>query len=421
MRIFTNDTIKDAGLSRKLKYLRFTFFICIFIVSVFSLKFNLEYKIYFLNWVLLPSILTILSSPLVYNYSKNFYLASAITVIPAAVCLLVLVWCSGGLDAPGCIWLTAIPLTMAVLLGIKESIFGFVVVGLFIITSYLSQKTGLQANYIKDFADFEFERMFNLIFFSIYSAITSILYVRTESASQRKLKSQKEEIDGLLKILIHDIGTPLTTIGLSLETVKVEENSSFAKTKNLISNSIENIRILLNQIRTMHSAKDGKAAINLTKINLANIINVTCLDLKLRFEQKNIIVKVNSFKNDLFIFADSSIFQHVILTNLLTNAIKFSPVKSVIEINTMIENDRIGIEIRDYGIGIPEDLKKIISKHNEPTSRKGTLGESGTGYGLPLVFDFVKKLGGQIEVDSSEFDRPSFKKGSAFKLWFKQA
>lgn len=418
MTLFSNTALNDVNSARKLKYLRFTFIICLTVIVLFTLRYNLEYGIHFLNWLLVPTIGIILISAFSYNKTKNFYLASSLTVIPTAISLLVLVWTAGGLDAPGCIWLTAIPLTLAVLLGSAESLLGFAVISVFIIASYLCKKSGHQINLIKYHSDFEFERTFNFILFAIYSAFTSILYVRTEAFSQKKLNSQKEEIDSLLKILIHDIGTPLSVMGLTLSTLSTENEASFDKTKNVLSRSIDNIRVLLNQVKTMQAVKDGKAVVLLSATNVKDVIENVVLELKPRFEQKNLDVKINFRHQNKLILADPTILQYVVLTNLLTNAIKFSSIKGVIEINTSSSENRVAIEVRDYGIGMPEDLQKKLSKPFEATTRNGTAGERGTGYGLPLVFDFVKKLNGELNLQSSEVDINSFKKGTAFVIWF---
>lgn len=412
MNFFANHAISDLNSARKLKYLRFTFVICLSMVILFTFRYNVEYKIHFLNWILFPCISIMISSPFVFNKTKNFYLTSALTSIPPALCLLLLVWTAGGLDAPGCIWLAAIPLTMAVLLGATESAVCLIVIGIFIIAAYVCKKTGYEINYIKNQSDFDFERMFNFILFSIYSAGTSILYVHTETAFQRQLNSQKEEIDSLLKILIHDIGTPLTIMGITLSKAKIEKDS--------LARSIENMSALLNQVKAMQAVKDGKTVMNLSPTNLTKIIEDVSQELKPRFDQKEIDLRINIQHDPHFVIADTNILQYVILMNLLTNSIKFSHVKGIIEINTKIANNRIEIEVRDYGIGMPEILKKNIAHRYEATTRKGTSGERGTGYGLPLVVDFIKKLGGDLDLETSETDLDHFKKGTSFKVWLKK-
>ncbi|MBI5670234.1 MAG: PAS domain S-box protein [Chloroflexi bacterium] len=86
------------------------------------------------------------------------------------------------------------------------------------------------------------------------------------------------------------------------------------------------------------------------------------------------------------------------ITNLLTNAIKYSPPEAPIEVSLAVEGDEAVIRVQDHGIGIPEDdLKRLF----EPFHRASNVGQiQGTGLGLAITKQAIEKHGGTISVDS---------------------
>jgi two-component system sensor histidine kinase/response regulator len=83
----------------------------------------------------------------------------------------------------------------------------------------------------------------------------------------------------------------------------------------------------------------------------------------------------------------------------MSNAIKFSPEGSSIEITMKEEGDFAHVSVRDHGVGIaPERLATIFHK-GETTY--GTSGEEGSGLGLQLCADFARKIGGDVSVEST--------------------
>lgn len=77
------------------------------------------------------------------------------------------------------------------------------------------------------------------------------------------------------------------------------------------------------------------------------------------------------------------------------------------------------MRITDYGTGIPVNLKAVLFDIGKQTSREGTSGEIGTGYGMPLVKKFMEAYGGSIEVFSQEQTETSTNHGTEVKLILK--
>jgi len=91
-----------------------------------------------------------------------------------------------------------------------------------------------------------------------------------------------------------------------------------------------------------------------------------------------------------------------VLRNLISNAIKFSHPGGTVLIKVVRLEHEVGISVIDHGLGISEsDLPKLF-KLDSFITRPGTNQEKGTGIGLVLCHDFIKKMGGSITIKSTE-------------------
>jgi two-component system, sensor histidine kinase and response regulator len=92
----------------------------------------------------------------------------------------------------------------------------------------------------------------------------------------------------------------------------------------------------------------------------------------------------------------------IIIDNLISNAIKYSPKGSAIDIKTNKTGDKYSFEIKDHGLGIPaSDMAKLYGRFQKLTARP-TGGEPSNGLGLSIVKDLVDALKGTIECISKE-------------------
>jgi signal transduction histidine kinase len=114
--------------------------------------------------------------------------------------------------------------------------------------------------------------------------------------------------------------------------------------------------------------------------------------------------------NDVAVFADSHMLQ-IVLRNIITNAVKFTPKGGKVTVSATKENNNTAkISVRDTGIGINPDMLGKLFKLNEKTSRKGTDGEPSSGLGLILCWEFVELQQGKIWAESE------VGKGSTFHI-----
>ncbi len=91
---------------------------------------------------------------------------------------------------------------------------------------------------------------------------------------------------------------------------------------------------------------------------------------------------------------------NTVLSNLITNAIKYTPKNGTVKISVSTIANHVKISIVDSGVGIERTKLDNLFKINEVTSTPGTDKEKGTGLGLILCKEFVEKHGGKIGVES---------------------
>lgn len=133
----------------------------------------------------------------------------------------------------------------------------------------------------------------------------------------------------------------------------------------------------------------------------------TVLRRSLMAIEKNITL-TNSIKNDTA-FVDPDMARTVI-RNLISNAIKFTPVDGKIDISSNQQSSLVQVTVSDTGVGISKEQIDKVFALDQKVSTIGTAGERGTGLGLPFCKEMIEKCGGKIWVESV------LDKGSTFQF-----
>lgn len=148
--------------------------------------------------------------------------------------------------------------------------------------------------------------------------------------------------------------------------------------------------------------------LNYEVCNVKELIAESLSPLAISASKKKLIIEL--LCDDELIFNLDKERISIVLRNLISNAIKFSPVGNKITLTAVSENDELKISVIDYGIGMSEDYINKLFKLDEIVSSTGTDGELGSGMGLILCNDILKKHNGKISVQSKEG------KGSTFTI-----
>lgn len=212
----------------------------------------------------------------------------------------------------------------------------------------------------------------------------------------KKVEKMKNEF---VSVVSHELRTPLTSIRGSLGLVAGGATGDLSdKTKEMVDIAVNNsdrlIR-LINDILDIEKIESGKMEIELKPINLLEIIEQTVKSNQGYADQHHINFIIKDDHPEIKINADQDALTQI-LTNLLSNAAKFSPKDSNVEIIVDRIKDKVQVSVKDYGPGIPENFQdKIFDKFAQSDSSDSRQ-KGGTGLGLSISKALIEKMGGGI-------------------------
>ncbi len=235
--------------------------------------------------------------------------------------------------------------------------------------------------------------------------------------SENKLTLANKNKNRFFSIIAHDLRNPIGSMMnlLNLITDKEFVKSQSREELNVVlvemQKSASNTYNLLENLLFWAKDQEGKSSFNPELVVLKDVINQVIGTFLISIDQKKIQTKIDQVDSTLLVFADSNML-NTIFRNLISNAIKFSHLFGEIVVSAKRNENSIIIRIEDSGIGIPKDkVDQLFSSEDNYTS-PGTFNETGTGLGLALCNEFMKKHNGKIEVINKQSN------GAVFQLTF---
>jgi signal transduction histidine kinase len=249
---------------------------------------------------------------------------------------------------------------------------------------------------------------------SLDQVLEKQIYIEEQSKILNLQKDQLQKLnstkDKFFSIIAHDLRSPFQSLmGLSdimVEEFKGNSNTEHKNYARMIQNSSHHIYSLVENLLTWSRTQRDKMSFEPVEIDISSIIGDTLNLLQQNFDQKNISSDKNS-GTDKHGFADKNMIEMVI-RNLITNAIKFTPKDGRIYVSLEENNHDLRVEIRDNGVGITPENQQRLFKIDSNFSNKGTNGEGGTGLGLIICKEFIEKNNGRIWVESKPGEGSSF-------------
>jgi PAS domain S-box-containing protein len=219
----------------------------------------------------------------------------------------------------------------------------------------------------------------------------------TERKEIERLKSE------FISVVSHELRTPLTSIRGSLGLIMGAFSADIPeKVKGLIAiahNNCERLILLINDILDIEKMESGKMRMELKDESLASLTR-QAVEANQAYAQKfNTTIMLASIDEHIHIALDGLRYIQS-LSNLLSNAAKFSPAGSVINVYTKLTPTHIRICVQDHGSGIPEEFQtRIFGKFLQADSSV-TRHQGGTGLGLHITKQIVEQMGGNIGFDT---------------------
>jgi two-component system, OmpR family, phosphate regulon sensor histidine kinase PhoR len=221
----------------------------------------------------------------------------------------------------------------------------------------------------------------------------------------RSLQSMRREFVGNVS---HELRTPLAGIKAIVETLQdgaIEDKELARDFLNKIDSEVDSLTQMVNELIELSRIETGKSKLNLTAVNLNDLLKEVIARLIPQAERKLITVTEHLSDDLPSVQADRDRIQQV-MTNIIHNAIKFTPESGQIKIDSLSSLDSVTVIIADNGIGISkEDLPHIFERFFKADKSRSN---SGSGLGLAIAKHIVQAHNGKIWVESQEG------KGSAF-------
>lgn len=220
----------------------------------------------------------------------------------------------------------------------------------------------------------------------------------TEEASERR--------NQMVQMITHDLRSPLFTIVLIIDKLmrtSEKDNANLASLKS-VKSSAERMTGLAEDFLLYDQLESGDLTFQKNELDVREIVD-KCID-GLTETAENAQVKLLNKTEDQIILSDERRFEQI-LTNLLANAIRFSPKNGTVEVNSQTENSRVKFSVIDEGPGMSShDYKKVFERHFQVAGKS----RSGFGLGLTIVKFLVEGQNGLVGA------RAGLKGGTEF--WF---
>ncbi|EAR01161.1 sensor histidine kinase/response regulator [Maribacter sp. HTCC2170] len=281
---------------------------------------------------------------------------------------------------------------------------------------YERQKESLMAENAKALASqkrYIYAALFILVIFLIVTLIVrrnekiqkrlnTELYDKTAELvkNEKELRDINETKDKLFSIIGHDLRGPIAAFQGLLKLYRGGEidGKEFLQFIPKLGADIDHISFTLNNLlswgRTQMNGSVTKPGI----VSLESLVNenINLLDETAKVKSINI---VNKLTTKTLTWSDNDQID-IVIRNLMSNAIKFTPEKGLITIDAIERSSNWEVSVRDTGVGIDIETQKKIFNKNSNVTTYGTNDEKGTGLGLSLCKEMVEKNNGKIWVES---------------------
>ncbi len=220
----------------------------------------------------------------------------------------------------------------------------------------------------------------------------------------KQLQTQK---DNFLGIASHELKTPLTSLKLYTQFIETNlskqgdlKNAEVAKRMN---SQIDTLTELVNDLLDVTKIQNGKIQLNESEFDFDQLAEEVITEQQMTARHKIIFYKSEIGK----VTADRHRISQV-MSNLISNAIKYSPDADEIIVSTELKDDMIKFRVKDFGIGIPQDKQQKVFEQYYRVSGTKEHTFPGLGLGLYISSEIIKRTGGKIYVHSVEGNGSDF-------------
>jgi signal transduction histidine kinase len=230
--------------------------------------------------------------------------------------------------------------------------------------------------------------------------------INTQKAEIENQRDQLERAnltkDKFFSIIAHDLKNPFHSI-MGFTDLLTKNYGDFEDEKkleflNLIKVSSQYANNLLDNLLHWSRTQTERIKYSPIKFDLHSLVNEIQHMLHGNAEKKQLAL-LNLVPEASYVYADKNMI-HTVLRNLISNSIKFTPEEGTISVESTPVEGQLNVSVKDNGVGIPLDKQGKLFEFGEFHSTSGTAGEPGTGLGLIICFEFIKKHRGELSLSS---------------------
>ncbi|GEM_PF-2276566 len=227
-----------------------------------------------------------------------------------------------------------------------------------------------------------------------------ILYVQKQRAN-RKLQLLSQFKDDMSGMVVHDLKTPLSTI-LNADVIADGKERS-----NLIKQSALSINNLVDNVLDVYKYKSTDIKIVESDAEITDIVNNSISQVALLASKRSITINID-IKEGYIVSVDTVILDRVLI-NLMSNAIKFSPVGSTVTVCAKQDSNKsLLLSVADNGEGIPDSMKESVFDRFVQGTNSSNRNRGSVGLGLTFCKMAVEAHNGTISVESGEKQGATF-------------
>ncbi len=235
-----------------------------------------------------------------------------------------------------------------------------------------------------------------LIFKDVSSRVQAQAELLNKTLELQKLNKLK---DRLFSIIAHDLRGPLLNLQELMRLINegvLSKEESADMLKALGANVDQSVSLMQNLLTWAQSQQKGER-LSLSSFRLKDLVAEVHANLVAVLAKKDLDFTIN-VQAETQVFADREMI-HIVIRNLISNAAKFTPEGGLIEVSCRADEENCWVSVKDNGMGMQDDVLEKL-RAEEMVTTYGTAQEEGSGLGLILCRDFVRKNGGQLYFES---------------------
>ncbi len=218
------------------------------------------------------------------------------------------------------------------------------------------------------------------------------------------MASQVENLDASRNQFVsdasHELKTPLASMKILSEALLTQEDAPkelYREFMNDINSEVDRLSLVINDLLTLVKTDKGLETLIFTHLNLGELLTGIITSVAPLAQKKHITVEYQY--KDISVYADELRLRQV-FTNLIDNAIKYSPDNTVITVSSLVSGGSAVVEVRDRGIGVAKENLPHLFERFYRVDKARSRSAGGTGLGLSIVKQIVEQHGGEIFVES---------------------